>query len=90
MSFPMPPNPAQPIIVITADDRFDELHTLSCSGTDITPNKALVLNVRYYLPILKVLNVVMPKTFPYILKLFRAKVLYTVILVLLTQIKIML
>ena len=41
MSFPMPP-PAQPIIVITADDRFDQLHTLSCSGTDITPNKALV------------------------------------------------
>ena len=40
MSFPMPP--AQPIIVITADDRFDQLHTLSCSGTDITPNKALV------------------------------------------------
>ena len=37
----MPP-PAQPIIVITADDRFDQLHTLSCSGTDITPNKALV------------------------------------------------
>ena len=41
MSFPMPP-PAQPIIVITADDRFDQLHTLSCSGTDNTPNKALV------------------------------------------------
>ena len=40
MSFPMPP--AQPVITITADDRFDQLHTLSCSGTDITPNKALV------------------------------------------------
>jgi len=38
----MPPNPAAPVIVITADDRFDQLHSLSCSGTDITPNKALV------------------------------------------------
>tara|TARA_R110001606_G_scaffold118707_3_gene249358 strand:+ start:936 stop:2099 length:1164 start_codon:yes stop_codon:yes gene_type:complete len=38
--------PAQPIVVITADSRFDELHTLSCSGTDITPNKALVSSIK--------------------------------------------
>ena len=44
MSFPMPP--AQPVITITADDRFDQLHTLSCSGTDITPNVALVSAIK--------------------------------------------
>ena len=37
MSFPI----ANPVVPISASERFDEIHTLTCNGTDITPNKAL-------------------------------------------------
>ena len=37
MAFPI----ANPVVPVSASERFDEIHTLTCNGTDITPNKAL-------------------------------------------------